>query len=230
MERKKADIKSARNNYAGKMLEEKLANIEKAYANSIDYSIKACKSVVDATIRIARQAIYKKIVVELPLEVSTMLDTMRALGESGALTDAQVNAYLDKYREVYPAFHAILSVAHKYGVCTDKVCITPEVLENDLKYIEEVATGVFNRRLDAGEGLYIGIACEDKHIDTIDIRLESFMDGYFDDPTAKKPAEENKTTVKEFETTGKWQGDPVGVKVEGNFESAGVKPGTVTFG
>lgn len=190
MERKKADIKSARNNYAGKMLEEKLANIEKAYANSVQYSIKAHKSIVDATLRIARQSIYKKIVVDLPLEVSAMLDSMRAMGEVGALTEAQIDAYLDKYRSVYPAFNAILATAHKYGLSQDKVCISPEALENDLKYIEELATGVFNKRLDLGEGLYIGIACEDPHIDLIDIKLESFMDGYFDDPTAKNEEEE----------------------------------------
>ena len=190
LEEKKANEARIKASYKGDRLAEKLADNEKAYANSIQYSIKAHKSIVDATLRIARQSIYKKIVVDLPLEVSAMLDSMRAMGEVGALTEAQIDAYLDKYRSVYPAFNAILATAHKYGLSKGKTCISPEALENDLKYIEELATGVFSKRLDLGEGLYIGIACEDKHIDLIDVRLESFMDGYFDDPTAKSEEEE----------------------------------------
>lgn len=223
LEEKNKNAESIRKNYAGARLSEKLADNEKAYANSVQYSIKAHKSIVDATLRIARQAIYKKIVVDLPLEVSAMLDSMRAMGEVGALTETQIDAYIDKYRSVYPAFNAILATAHKYGLSNDKVCISPEALENDLKYIEELATGVFSKRLDLGEGLYIGIACEDPHIDLIDIKLESFMDGYFDDPTAKAPEVEDKTSVKEVETTGKWQGDKANIKVAGNFEAAGIE-------
>lgn len=190
LEEKKANEARIKASYKGDRLAEKLADNEKAYANSVQYSIKAHKTIVDATLRIARQSIYKKIVVDLPLEVSAMLDSMRAMGEVGALTEAQIGVYLDKYRSVYPAFNAILATAHKYGLSKEKVCISPELLENDLKYIEELAHGVFSKRLDNGEGIFIGIACEDPHIDIIDVRLESFMDGYFDDPTAKGEVKE----------------------------------------
>lgn len=162
-----------------------LTENEKVYAEKVKEARATYSEIVDGIITIARNTLYKKIMVEIPADVTPMIESIRAMGDAGTLTDMQVRAYLDKYRDIYPAFNALVSLAHKYNVCKDVFCISPDVLENDLKYVEEVAIGVFSRRFEAGESnIYLGIACEDPHIKAIDVRFNNFMNGNFDDPYA----------------------------------------------
>lgn len=110
-----------------------------------------------------------------PADFAATLEALKTMGKS--VSDYEANAFIEKYKDNYTAFRAILDVLHSVGKANDIVPYNAEAIDREISEAEKfildwVATF-------KGADYYSALLTSDQHspVKGMAVRVQAFLDG-----------------------------------------------------
>lgn len=165
-------------NYAGNLLEQKLAEINDTL-RVVEMEQKVnLKEVLAADFAQATEKIKATAVADVPADFLLTLEAIKALTKTGSITDFETKAFLEKYRTSYMAARAVAETLIQSNHGGNYTIVQPDVLLSDVKMVQgKLDNWLYN--WNPNDYMSRLMVADSNILTGLDERVSSWLDGGF---------------------------------------------------